>query len=694
MFKKIISIVLLCVILFIFPSCSDEIGTPTSSPDSSESSKYENKYKDIEYTKINSEGITWPKGQALPSFAPFAKNIDAIDVRSKGSATRSMVSTFAGIINRKQPRILLHTVEGEREKWPEIVGLNYTIEKDFSVIVAKYKSEIKGLIVWDTKMPDTIHLATALAGINDAMIVDEKQLETFSSAEFNFPIIEDLRGKFKDKLEVYNYMYDNVWKDCSHRLIIGIKTGGWELRDLAAGANVITLWLDPKDPQESKILDKFFSDCTQGESYYLGWWDSEGDGVTFSSQYGIPTIPADYYYNYSVYASTSRELDIPTVPAKPKLENKFYISFTVSDGDNLQYCQHSLKDVDRWDSDDRGLYPVNWTCAPALLDAGPQLLNHFYKTATENDLLIAGPSGMGYTYPTEWGSKAGGLDGLATYAMNTENYFNRTAFNIMTVWNFIGDDQSPVYAKNIRSLVGFSVQERLSGQKAQHDVDGIIPLITTKPRYDGDVPRIQQIIETDINAWDGNSPQFMMPQLIAWETNIHDINRIAKNLTKKYGDKVEFVRGDHLMMLWSESRGLPYNISLQSENITASGSDEDSDVSKIVDGSFSKNNGWKLSGEGEKWATIDLGSTYSISRYVVKNAATAYFDKSLNTKGFKIQASSNNEDWTDIDVVTSNTSDIVDKDVDVFTARYVRIYITNPGADNIARIQEFTVYGK
>ena len=37
----------------------------------------------------------------------------------------------------------------------------------------------------------------------------------------------------------------------------------------------------------------------------------------------------------------SLKFDIPEIPAKPKLENKFYIAFMVSDGDNIQYCQRN-----------------------------------------------------------------------------------------------------------------------------------------------------------------------------------------------------------------------------------------------------------------------------------------------------------------------------------------------------------------
>ena len=41
---------------------------------------------------------------------------------------------------------------------------------------------------------------------------------------------------------------------------------------------------------------------------------------------------------------------------------------------------------------------------PLLIDAAPAILNYYHATATENDLLIAGPSGVGYFYGNVWPS--------------------------------------------------------------------------------------------------------------------------------------------------------------------------------------------------------------------------------------------------------------------------------------------------
>jgi len=76
------------------------------------------------------------------------------------------------------------------------------------------------------------------------------------------------------------------------------------------------------------------------------------------------------------------------------------ISFTLSDGDNIQYCQHKLLEL--WNGPVRGTIPLGWTLSPLLLQAAPAMGAYYQQTATANDEWLAGPSGAGYMYPTHW----------------------------------------------------------------------------------------------------------------------------------------------------------------------------------------------------------------------------------------------------------------------------------------------------
>jgi menaquinone-dependent protoporphyrinogen IX oxidase len=102
------------------------------------------------------------------------------------------------------------------------------------------------------------------------------------------------------------------------------------------------------------------------------------------------------------------------------------------------------------------------------------------------------------------------------------------------------------------------------------------------------------------------------------------------------------------------------------------------------------------SANGWKWLAVDLGSTQSIGRYVVKHAEAGGLDATLNTRDFTLQSSDNDKQWTNRDSVVGNGSAVTDRAVSPFTARYVRLLITKPVADTVtektARVYELEVY--
>src|SRR6266704_1942393 len=75
----------------------------------------------------------------------------------------------------------------------------------------------------------------------------------------------------------------------------------------------------------------------------------------------------------------------------------------MSDGDNLQYCQHALRRL--WDDPARGKVPIGWTFPPTFYQTMPDLAAYYGRTASANDEFIAGPSGGAYILPACWPRK-------------------------------------------------------------------------------------------------------------------------------------------------------------------------------------------------------------------------------------------------------------------------------------------------
>src|SRR5215469_144440 len=287
--------------------------------------------------------LLWPTNQLLPTFPAPAATLDCIDVSSASSAELDLVASLEGIVNRTQPRIAcVSTVDGEGEfTWLNLHNLPYTLINGYSAIT-KYQTNVAGLVVTDPSQPDTLNLATTIAGVSNLLICDPSLLPTLTGPPYNLPISQDLRGRFSNKYQVYGYLYTNYWPQCTHRMITGLYTNiHGELRDYAVAVKCATVWLDPGSLnfQDKSTLAQFLNNMTAMNGVYTGWWPDEGNGLGWIAQYGIPVLASDYFRNASVFSGLPRSINVPDIPPPPSLANKVYVAMILSDGDNIQYMQ-------------------------------------------------------------------------------------------------------------------------------------------------------------------------------------------------------------------------------------------------------------------------------------------------------------------------------------------------------------------
>lgn len=136
----------------------------------------------------------------------------------------------------------------------------------------------------------------------------------------------------------------------------------------------------------------------------LGFHASEGNGVFAGSLEGWATVASDWGNNYSVYAGLkkSKLIQKPSLSHEdPKNKSVHYVTFMLSDGDNIQFISNSFIDNTKYfGSPLRGTIPFGWTLSPSLLEMGEVFPKLLYKNATINDEFVASVSGMGYMYPS------------------------------------------------------------------------------------------------------------------------------------------------------------------------------------------------------------------------------------------------------------------------------------------------------
>jgi hypothetical protein len=528
--------------------------------------------------------ITWPEGQLLPSFPAVAETQDLIylseGVYHTTAAEMYLFSSLKGLVNRTQPRIFSYEGDNLAEgayAWFNALGVKWKewgASSTWSVLT-KYKDEIDGLVVYDPAQIHTVNLAIPLAKKHNALIASPDLLERLQGEPYNFEILEDLRGRFTSKLQIYNYVYDNFWKEddtVDKRVLISLdpenhKSG---LREYAVALGAPVVWLDPKWFSgalngEKALLENFMKLMPQGANC-LGWWTSEQDGVELGSYYGFPTIASDYSVNLTFHSGMPRTVNHRPMPAKPELQNKIYVAFIISDGDNLQYIEHVMLKL--WNNPDRGKVPMGWTISPAMVDAMPGALNYYHRSSTDNDNLISGPSGYGYTYPNYWlkSSSKTDAEALAAFVAKTEEYNVKAGIRVITIWNTItggiDTEVGVAFANNSSTLLGLTAQNTGGGMTIYgNSRDPNINRLPGKPltcNYCGGVEAMMDHINSASASWLGGNrqmPLFLIVQAENWKNSPTTFKDVMNLLDENY----EVVRPDHIFQLIREANGLTVN---------------------------------------------------------------------------------------------------------------------------------------
>ena len=655
---------------------------------------------------LEANELCWPDDRLLPYFPAPASSIKALDMpaASLSDEERVMFCTLQGIVNRTQPRILLYNHNEEpRATWPTAHNLTLSSISTSApyTLVKQFKDEIKGLVLYSTeKSNHYINLAATIAGLDRLLPVTEAIRTKLVANGMDFPVVEDLTTlTMTNAYAIYNHLYTNYWSRCNHRLLISERPTIPYVHDIGAACGSACVWLDPRTSSERSLLDKFLKDLTPGRDFVLGWYPEERSGVGEATKYGLSSVPGDFFENTTVYTAVNKPIKIPPVPKRPKLENKVYATIYISDGDNIQYCQHAMAKI--FEQSGRGQMAMNWTISPALADFSPSMLNYYYGKATTNDCFVSGPSGMGYAMPFnglagdsgEYYSSAGAK--FIPYTQLTQRYIEKAGLRVITIWDNISTAQRKAFADNCPYLYGLTINdyERQTGRLAYAVQSGWLPIAPQYPCYRGDIEGITDFFNRDIKYFKGTGPMFVTGQADVWNLGPDKLIALKSKLNELSPNNVKIVRADHWFSYYNEAHHLPFNITML-QAMTISSSPSKTTARLAADGSPSDGYIWiSRTAEGTGWVKMDFKENYKISRYVIRHAEAAGLAPQLNSRDFTIEASLDGETWTTIGTHTGNTLPVTDASITPVEARYVRVNVTNAGTDGFVRIGDIEVYG-
>lgn len=633
-----------------------------------------------------------------------ASHLYTIDIQDMTYTERTMIATLQGIIANKtmsqiyiidsNPYFTEDAYSTYLNDLQNKYGVTYQQVNSAWDLVDIFSSYIDGYILYQAGN-SSMNAANSIAGILDAIVVDTSIESTAQAHGLN--LVQNVTDKDE------SWVLDNYWEQMNHSIVIEAKEDdahAMHLRDYATMAKALVFY-DGNSSFRSSIMGKLDDD-----SVVMGWGDTSGGSeeafISDSTNYGVFTIPADWALNLSVLSGYQAGTYTQNIPQSLNENNVHYVSFYISDGDNLQWTLNRGNEDDWWGSQQRGNFPIGWTMPPGIIDLAPSVLDWYYNSATSNDNFIVGPSGNGFIFPATYPSSE-----LDLHVQKLNDYMGRLDMSVVSTIGRNSLDNTGVWDKytsqdNIDSLFYYEWSPYFGSPHGGRIVwSNGKPIISTSMKLaDGlsYAPNKDQVISyLNSQSTDPSTPSgYSMIAVDAW--NNYDVPGTIQYIIDRLDSDVRVVTPDEFVRLITTNLNVGPDENDIALNKTAIANQYVSgeEPSKAVDGSVQNNSKWCSNVPEDKWLMVDLGQNYDISRWVVKHTGVGGETTDFNTRDFKLQKSSDGNNWVDVDVVMNNTESITDRNVTTFSSRYVRLYITNPTQTNdiAARIYEFELYGE
>ena len=310
---------------------------------------------------------------------------------------------------------------------------------------------LKGAVIWDPEVPATINVATTIAGVKSGVVLSP-ELAGQCLPKWNLPVIEDLRGRFSGaesgskKNDAYRWAIREYLAKglCSSHLLclfedagtsrtagsIGyVVTRDWAVRNRAFVFD-LSPWGDeiPKDDPNQPlgtdletyrmILSETLKQSagkqmTEMTGFFAFWKYSNVEGHA-SKHEPVPTEWETVYLisPYNCYQNTissdcynqSLHSQAPFMRLKQRrpepmdlARDKTYVCILMADYDSATPLYDFLPKL--WEDPNRGKIPLAWGINPNLIETYPDIITHFYKTATGKDHFTSDASAAGYFNP-------------------------------------------------------------------------------------------------------------------------------------------------------------------------------------------------------------------------------------------------------------------------------------------------------
>ena len=218
---------------------------------------------------LNTLELTLPASSEKPTV--YELNVETFRHDQLVAAT-----AVQGLANRDAPRIFLQTVDADwmvtfkhkdfvhapetlnkyrsvDDAWKDFYatkhGLNFEPLPSLDALAQKVGPLLRGVVLYDPQRPGELPVAVTLAGLRDAVPVTEA-LRRECPALAALPVVEDLRGRFKDRIAAHRRALENLLTQCSRDGAFSY-TGGIDAMsfDIAVARKMFVYQLDHLTPE-------------------------------------------------------------------------------------------------------------------------------------------------------------------------------------------------------------------------------------------------------------------------------------------------------------------------------------------------------------------------------------------------------------------------------------------------------------
>jgi len=495
--------------------------------------------------------------------APF--HLDVIDLRGADEQTRLLALSLQGIVNRSSPRIYVLWESRDRFANPSEEWLRYYRSKGWityssttlEAALRKYAPEVEGFIVYDPGFRHSINIATTMAGLYDALIAHPDFVPWLSA--LGLPMIEDLRGRWRDKYEAYEWQLTHLLPQANKGLIASaLPVEGLRrtmalfrpIRDYVIMHRAVALDLipSPSFPRDVALLERYYArmDPYARVLGYPAVGALERPHVELASKHGLIVVLAQITaVNFSVHSqmpaeTTYRQDHRASFRVEP---DKIYLAFAMSDlGLNTMQDRY----YGAWDDPRRGELPVSWWLDGIVKDFAPGIVQYYYETKTPNDYFYGAHVG-GRIRPSDFPDLAGYLERGERYLEACD--LRTVAFSNHGLWD---ERVFETYSQALERVMGFfygwmpewELGEELAGHYwIQNGKAWLVTAVGATGDVAGTVRKISEFIERHRER-----PLFMTVLVVLGHyPDFEFLAEVRRRVDALYPGETVWVRGDELI---------------------------------------------------------------------------------------------------------------------------------------------------